>query len=61
MYLADKAAKAVQEAPLPTTMRGWALEYAKLGYFVFPLHNINQTISVPARTGRIVMKPSEAY
>jgi len=59
VYLADKAAKAVQEAPLPTTMRGWALEYARLGYYVFPLHNIKPNNICTCKDGKNCEKPGK--
>ena len=60
MYLARHAAKAVQEAPLPTTMRGWALEYARLGYSVFPLHNIDDKNLCTCMKGKRVLIEHES-
>ena len=59
MYLARQAAKAVQEAPLPTTMLEWALAYARLGYCVFPLHNIKPNGICTCRKGRYCEKPGK--
>ena len=58
-YLALKAAKAVPDASLPTTMLEWALEYARLGYSVFPLHNIKPNNICTCKDGKNCEKPGK--
>jgi len=40
-------------------MRGWALEYAGLGYYVFPLHNIKPNNICTCKDGKNCEKPGK--